>query len=127
MALVSQVMSQEPYAGAKRVFWIVDNGFSHRGKKAADRLTTAFPNAVMVHTRVASEPKGVRPEAGEPQRRRKGEDRRTPGASLPGGRDDGGPRRDARRSGPGVRVRGHHGVREPLRKPWRRSGADAAG
>ncbi|MFI6950954.1 hypothetical protein [Streptomyces sp. NPDC050422] len=43
-------MSQEPYAGAKRVICIVRNGSSHRGKKAADRLTTAFPNAVMVHT-----------------------------------------------------------------------------
>jgi transposase len=52
MNLVSQVMTQEPYASAKRVFWIVDNGSSHRGKKAADRLTSAFPNAVMVHTPV---------------------------------------------------------------------------
>ncbi|MER5710429.1 hypothetical protein [Streptomyces sp. NPDC002122] len=26
MNLVTQVMSQEPYASAKRVFWIVDNG-----------------------------------------------------------------------------------------------------
>jgi hypothetical protein len=38
MALVDQVMSQEPYASAKRVFWIVDNGSSHRGKAAVDRL-----------------------------------------------------------------------------------------
>ncbi|MEV0424842.1 IS630 family transposase [Streptosporangium canum] len=52
MNLVTQVMSQEPYASAKRVFWIVDNGSSHRGQKAADRLTSAFPNAVMVHTPV---------------------------------------------------------------------------
>lgn len=52
MNLVAQVMTQEPYASAKRVFWIVDNGSSHRGKKAADRLTSAFPNAVMVHTPV---------------------------------------------------------------------------
>ncbi|MFG2234896.1 IS630 family transposase [Streptomyces sp. NPDC048723] len=52
MNLVAQVMSVEPYASAKRVFWIVDNGSSHRGKKAADRLTAAFPNAVMVHTPV---------------------------------------------------------------------------
>ncbi len=52
MALVTQVMSQEPYASAKRVFWIVDNGSSHRGKKAADRLAAAFPNAVLVHTPV---------------------------------------------------------------------------
>jgi hypothetical protein len=42
MNLVAQVMSTEPYAAAKRVFWIVDNGSSHRGKKAADRLTAAF-------------------------------------------------------------------------------------
>ncbi|WP_328890502.1 IS630 family transposase [Streptomyces sp. NBC_00316] len=52
MNLVTQVMSTEPYASARRVFWIVDNGSSHRGKKAIDRLTTAFPNAVMVHTPV---------------------------------------------------------------------------
>ncbi|MGW1659252.1 IS630 family transposase [Streptomyces atratus] len=52
MNLVTQVMSQEPYASAKRVFWIVDNGSSHRGQKAADRLTSAFPNALMVHTPV---------------------------------------------------------------------------
>jgi hypothetical protein len=52
MNLVAQVMTTEPYASAKRVVWIVDNGSSHRGKKAIDRLTTAFPNAVMVHTPV---------------------------------------------------------------------------
>jgi transposase len=52
MALVDQVMSQEPYASAKRVFWVVDNGSSHRGRKAADRLTAVFPNAVLVHTPV---------------------------------------------------------------------------
>ncbi|MEU0119551.1 transposase [Streptomyces bobili] len=43
-------MTSEPYASAKRVFWIVDNGSSHRGKPAADRLAEPFPNAVMVHT-----------------------------------------------------------------------------
>ncbi|WP_435867154.1 transposase [Streptomyces virginiae] len=52
MALVTQVMTAEPYASARGVFWIVDNGSSHRGKKAMDRLTKAFPNAVMVHTSV---------------------------------------------------------------------------
>ncbi|MFF3140530.1 IS630 family transposase [Streptomyces sp. NPDC057927] len=52
MNLVTQVMSQEPYASAKRVFWVVDNGSSHRGKKAADRLSAAFPNAVLIHTPV---------------------------------------------------------------------------
>jgi transposase len=49
-ALVAQVMTQEPYRSAKRVFWVVDNGSSHRGGKAVDRLAKQFPNAVMVHT-----------------------------------------------------------------------------
>jgi transposase len=49
MNLVDQVMTSEPYASAKRVFWIVDNGSSHRGKAACDRLTSRYPNAVMVH------------------------------------------------------------------------------
>lgn len=48
-ALVTKVMTAEPYASARRVFWIVDNGSSHRGWTAADRLTAAYPNAVMVH------------------------------------------------------------------------------
>jgi hypothetical protein len=51
-ALVEQVMTGEPYASAKRVFWLVDNGSSHRGQKAIDRLAEQFPNAVMVHTPV---------------------------------------------------------------------------
>lgn len=45
-------MTVEPYASAKRVFWVVDNGSSHRGQKAIDRLARRFPNAVMVHTPV---------------------------------------------------------------------------
>jgi len=52
MALVEHVMTQQPYASATRVFWIVDNGSSHRGKAAIDRLAKRFPNAVMVHTPV---------------------------------------------------------------------------
>jgi hypothetical protein len=51
-ALVEQVMTQEPYASADRVFWVVDNGSSQRGQKAIDRLAEQFPNAVMVHTPV---------------------------------------------------------------------------
>jgi hypothetical protein len=31
--LVAQVMTTEPYASAERVFWIVDNGSSHRGQQ----------------------------------------------------------------------------------------------
>jgi transposase len=50
MALVIQVMTCQPYASAKRVFWIVDNGSSHRGQAAIDRLAKRFPNAVMIHT-----------------------------------------------------------------------------
>jgi transposase len=50
--LVEQVMTQEPYASAGRVFWVVDNGSSHRGQKAIDRLAEQFPNAIMVHTPV---------------------------------------------------------------------------
>ena len=50
--LVDQVMQQEPYMSAKRVFWIVDNGSSHRGQKAADRLRKQYPNAILVHTPV---------------------------------------------------------------------------
>lgn len=52
MTLAEQVMTQEPYASAKRVFWVVDNGSSHRGQAAIDRLAKRFPNAVMVHTPV---------------------------------------------------------------------------
>src|SRR3954453_6433019 len=32
--LGDQVMEQEPYRSARRVFWIVDNGSSHRGQRA---------------------------------------------------------------------------------------------
>lgn len=50
--LVAQVMSQEPYRSARRVFWIVDNGSSHRGKAAIDRMKAKWPNAILVHTPV---------------------------------------------------------------------------
>ena len=36
--LVEQAMKQEPYASADRVFWIVDNGSSHRGERSVKRL-----------------------------------------------------------------------------------------
>jgi transposase len=48
-ALVDQVMKTEPYASANRVFWVVDNGASHRNWAAADRMRKAYPNAQMVH------------------------------------------------------------------------------
>ena len=47
--LVQQVMGQEPYRQAKRVFWIVDNGSSHRGQAACQRLQQKYPNLVLVH------------------------------------------------------------------------------
>jgi transposase len=51
-ALVEQVMAQQPYASADRVFWIVDNGSSHRGQASIDRMTEAWPTATPVHTPV---------------------------------------------------------------------------
>lgn len=48
--LVSQVMEQEPYRSARRVFWIMDNCSAHRGEKAARRLRDQWPNVILVHT-----------------------------------------------------------------------------
>lgn len=50
--LVDNVMAREPYRSAERVFWIVDNGTSHRGVAACDRLREAWPNLILVHTPV---------------------------------------------------------------------------
>jgi transposase len=50
--LVDEVMTQEPYASARRVFWVVDNGSSHRGQAAIDRLAARYPSTVMIHTPV---------------------------------------------------------------------------
>jgi transposase len=47
--LVKKVMTTEPYASAKRVFWIVDNGASHIGQRSIDRMDNAWPTAVLVH------------------------------------------------------------------------------
>ena len=43
--LVDQVMTAEPYASARRVWWVVDNGSSHRGQAAVDRMWRRWPNA----------------------------------------------------------------------------------
>jgi len=48
--LVSEVMNQEPYKSAHRVFWIMDNCSAHRGQKAVDRLRSKWPNALLIHT-----------------------------------------------------------------------------
>lgn len=47
--LVNDVMTQKPYASARRVFWIVDNGSSHRGQAAIQRLQARWPKLVLVH------------------------------------------------------------------------------
>jgi len=47
--LVAQVMSTEPYASAKRVFWVVDNGSSHAGAASITRMSEAWPTAQLVH------------------------------------------------------------------------------
>lgn len=50
--LVEQVMKAEPYRSADRVFWVADNGSSHRGQAAISRLRKAYRKAVLVHTPV---------------------------------------------------------------------------
>ena len=47
--LVADVMNQSPYRQARRVFWIMDNGSSHRGQRCVHRLQSAYPNLVVVH------------------------------------------------------------------------------
>jgi len=47
--LVAQVMTCEPYASARRVFWVVDNGSSHRGKASIERLEGEWANLRLVH------------------------------------------------------------------------------
>jgi hypothetical protein len=46
--LVDQVMTVEPYASARRAFWVVDNRSSQRGQTACDRLHRRWPNANLV-------------------------------------------------------------------------------
>jgi hypothetical protein len=48
--LVDLVMQQEPYHSADRVFWVTDNGSSHRGQRSVNRFSTWYPNAFQVHT-----------------------------------------------------------------------------
>ena len=47
--LVGQVMTSQPYASARRVFWIVDNGSSHRGQPSVDRLQSRRPTLRLIH------------------------------------------------------------------------------
>lgn len=57
--LVQQVMEHPEYRlpcgrsdVRSRVFWVVDNGSSHRGETAVKRLSQAYANATLVHTPV---------------------------------------------------------------------------
>jgi len=47
--LVAQVMTTEPYASARRVFWVVDNGSSHNGQRSIERMSATWPTATLVH------------------------------------------------------------------------------
>jgi DDE superfamily endonuclease len=48
--LVTQVLAEEPYRSAERLFWIVDNGSSHRGAAAKQRLCQVDSRIMLVHT-----------------------------------------------------------------------------
>ena len=48
--LIAEVMDQEPYRSAKRVFRIIDNCSVHRGQKRVQRLQARWPSIVPVHT-----------------------------------------------------------------------------
>lgn len=50
--LMSDVMTQEPYRSARRVFWTMDNGSSHRGQACINRIQKQWPTIVPVHTPV---------------------------------------------------------------------------
>jgi hypothetical protein len=50
--LVAQVLLQKPYRSARRLFWVVDNGSSHRGEAARKRLMKVDPRIILVHTPV---------------------------------------------------------------------------
>ena len=48
--LVEQFMTTSPYQNAQRVFLVVDNGSAHRGQRSINRLQSAWPNLILVHT-----------------------------------------------------------------------------
>src|SRR6266849_1278905 len=50
--LVKQVLAEEPYRSGERLFWIVDNGSSHRGAAAKKRLRQIDSRIILVHTPV---------------------------------------------------------------------------
>lgn len=50
--LVQRVMGRPEYGTAERVFWVVDDGSSHRGEVSVNRMREAYANAILVHTPV---------------------------------------------------------------------------
>ncbi len=50
--LVKQVLAEEPYRSRERLFWIVDNGSSHRGDASKTRLRQVDSRIILVHTPV---------------------------------------------------------------------------
>jgi hypothetical protein len=50
--LTEQILNQEPYCDAKRLFLIVDNGSSHRGQRSIDRVRRRDKRITLVHTPV---------------------------------------------------------------------------
>ncbi len=50
--LVDQVLEQEPYDAAERLFYIVDNGSSHRGQASVERMRRRDKKIILVHTPV---------------------------------------------------------------------------
>jgi hypothetical protein len=50
--LVDQVLDQEPYRDADRLFYVVDNGSSHRGQTSVERMRRRDKKIILVHTPV---------------------------------------------------------------------------
>jgi len=50
--LVDQVLEQEPYHDAERLFFVVDNGSSHRGQTSVERMRRRDKKIILVHTPV---------------------------------------------------------------------------
>src|ERR1700730_15162192 len=50
--LVDQMLKQEPYCDAERLFLTVDNGSSHRGQRSIERMRGRDKRIILVHTPV---------------------------------------------------------------------------
>ena len=50
--LVDQALEQEPYRDADRLFYVVDNGSSHRGQTSVQRMRRRDKRIILVHTPV---------------------------------------------------------------------------